>query len=161
VAVEIDPVLAEKARGCLAGRNNITVTVADAGLWPKAATDRVYVSFAVSAPMPPWIERLKENGRLVLPLGVPERDNPRLSHGEAFLFERRAAGFRASRLCSVAFVHGEGLTQPGNREDVERLRHALVVPGADAVRSLVWGRAADERRCWFRSRQWSLCYDPP
>ncbi|MGO4437251.1 protein-L-isoaspartate O-methyltransferase family protein [Rhizobium sp. RAF56] len=161
-AIEIDPLLADKARTCLADRQNIRVMAADAGLWPEEATDRIYVSFAGSAPMPLWIERLAPGARLVLPLGVPDADYgfPRFSHGEAFMFERRQEGFSASRLCSVAFVQGEGLTQPGNRGDLERLRQALSSPGADAVRSLVWGREADERRCWFWSPQWSLCYDP-
>lgn len=160
-AIEIDPALAERAEACLGDRPNVAVVVADAGLWPETAVNRIYVSFAVSAPMPPWIERLAPGGRLVLPLGVPDSDwNPRFSHGEAFLFERRAEGFAASRLCSVAFVHGEGLTQSHDRGEIERLRAALRSPGADAVRSLIWGEAAGDRRCWFRSPAWSLCYDP-
>lgn len=160
-AIEIDPVLAGRAKTCLASRTNVTVTAADAGLWPETAVDRVYVSFAVSAPLPAWIERLEPDGRLVLPLGVPDTEwNPRFSHGEAFLFERQPKGFAAKWLCSVAFVHGEGLTQPADRGEVQRLRTALQTPGVEAVRSLIWGRATDERRCWFRSATWGLCYDP-
>ena len=164
-AVEIDPVLGRMARENLSAWPNVEVIVGDGGDWPRAAVDRVYVNFAVTAPPEPWIERLAPGGRLVFPLGVPGRarlpGGPRHStQGGAFLIERGDGGFPARHLGAAYFVHAEG--DPGHADDAEtaRLDRAFRSGGIEFVKSLAWRRPAETGRCWFWSPAWSLSYDP-
>ena len=164
-AIEIDPVLGQIARAALADRPNVTLIAGDAAAWPRDEVDRVYVNFAVTAPLAPWIERLAPAGRLVFPLGVPgEPDRPagpRVSrHGAVFLIERRGDGFAASLVCLAYFIHAEGGAAASDGAVADRLRRAFRSGDAASVKSLVWRRPAKADRCWFRSPDWSLSYDP-
>lgn len=164
-AVELDPVLADMARDNLADRPNVDVVVDDGGNWPRAAVDRIYVNFAVTAPAAAWIDQLARNGRMVLPLGVPGEPRrpagPRFSrHGGAFVIECRQGGFAASYIGPAYFIHGEGAVGGSGDGACDRLQRAFRSGGMEFVRSLVWQQPTDANRCWFWSGDWSLSYDP-
>ena len=164
-AVEIDPVLGRIARGALRDRPNVALNVGDAAAWPRDDADRVYVNFAVTAPLAPWVERLAPAGRLVLPLGVPGEPTrptgPRFAHhGAAFLIARQGGGFAASLVCPAYFVHAEGGAAAIDGATLDRLRRAFRSGNAASIKSLVWRRPARADRCWFCSPDWSLSYDP-
>ena len=161
-AVEIDQDLGRIARGALGDRPNVTLIVGDAAAWPRDDADRVYVNFAVTAPLAPWIERLAPDGRLVFPLGVPggptRPTGPRFSrHGAAFVVARQGDGLAASLVCPAYFIHAEG--GPAAGDDFDRLRRAFCSGDPASVKSLVWRRPARADRCWFSSPDWSLSYD--
>ncbi len=164
IAIEIDPVLGRMASETLRELPNVEVRIDDGGGWPRNEADHVYVNFAVTAPPAPWIERLSPNGRLVIPLGVPGKPGrpagPRFSsHGGAFLITRREGGFAASHIGAAFFVHAEGDPAPVDDAAVGRLQNAFRSGSVEFVRSLVWKREAEARRCWFWSPDWSLSYD--
>jgi protein-L-isoaspartate(D-aspartate) O-methyltransferase len=84
ITFEIDPVLAEWARGTLAAESNVKVVEADAVSnsqeWRGAR--KVVVTFAVDAWPPAWLEALPEAGRIVAPVGKGDQ--------RLLLAERRA-----------------------------------------------------------------------
>jgi protein-L-isoaspartate(D-aspartate) O-methyltransferase len=163
VAVEFDPVLAERARANLADRPNVTVISGDGAEWPREAVDGVYVNFAVTRPAEAWIERLQPGGRLVFPLGVPRpKPSPwggtHALHGAGLCVTRQAGGFAVRWLGPAYFVCAEGrLSQPGPEQ--EALKASFERGGIEFVRSLVWRENALPGRCWFTGSGWALCYD--
>ncbi|WP_210331028.1 protein-L-isoaspartate O-methyltransferase family protein [Microvirga terrestris] len=163
LAVEFDPVLAERARDNLADRSNVTVVQGDGAEWPQEDVDAVYVNFAVERPAEAWIERLKPNGRLIFPLGVPRPKPSPLGgthslYGAGLYVTRKKAGFAVRWLGHVSFVCAEGrLSQPG--EDRRELQAAFESGGMEFVRSMVWRESASPGRCCFTGAGWALSYD--
>lgn len=162
-AVEFDPALAELARGNLSDRSNVTVIEGDGAEWPREAVDAVYVNVAVGRPADGWIEHLRPNGRLVLPLGVPRpKPSPwggiHSLHGAGLCVTRNTGGFAARWLGPVSFVCAEGRLSPAGAER-EALQAAFERGGIEFVRSLIWKESAAPGRCWFTGSRWALCYD--
>jgi protein-L-isoaspartate(D-aspartate) O-methyltransferase len=163
LAVEFDPALAERARDNLADFSNVTVVQGDGAEWPNEDVDAVYVNFAVERPAESWIERLKPNGRLIFPLGVPRpKPSPwggtHSLYGAGLCVTRKSTGLAVQWLGHVSFVCAEGrLSQPG--KDRQALQAAFETGGMEFVRSLVWRESAPPGRCCFTGSGWALSYD--
>jgi protein-L-isoaspartate(D-aspartate) O-methyltransferase len=75
VSIERHSELADGARAVLErlGYSNVTVVTGDGTLgWPDAAPyDAIVVAAAAPRVPDPWLEQLKDGGRLVMPLGTP------------------------------------------------------------------------------------------
>jgi protein-L-isoaspartate(D-aspartate) O-methyltransferase len=75
VSIERHPELADGARDVLQrlGYSNVSVVIGDGTLgWPDAAPyDAIVVAAAAPRVPLPWLEQLKDGGRLVMPLGTP------------------------------------------------------------------------------------------
>lgn len=163
LAVEIDPVLAARARDALSGRANVEVLVPEPDWRPEGEAEAIYVNFGVAALAASWIEALAPEGRLLFWLGAPGKPvapgGPRFARrGGAFLVERRGERYAASEICPASFIVGEGF--PVDPEAARRLDEAFRAGGAEFVRSLIWRRPADPGRCWFAAPDWALSYDP-
>ncbi len=88
--IEFDPELAARAKANFAGRPNVEILAGDGATVPFDPADVIYVNAGATRPAPAWLDRLKEGGRLVLPLttakgfganrpaedGVPRRSVP-------------------------------------------------------------------------------------
>ncbi len=164
LAIEYDPDLAERARANLAERNNVAVLQDDGALWPRDATDCIYVNFAVTRPADAWIEKLVPGGRLVFPLGVPGplppgQSGQRSTHGAGFLIERRDCGFAARSLGPAFFVWAAATLASATDEAV--LRTAFERGGTDGVKSFIWKQPFEPEHCWFATPDWALCYNEP
>ncbi len=76
ITFEIDPALAAWARRTLSSEANVTVVEGDAvksaARWEAAR--KVVATFAVEAIPAEWLARLPEGGKLVAPVGGPDRD---------------------------------------------------------------------------------------
>lgn len=168
-AVEIDPLLtgiaARALPRALPDGPTVDIVTGDGTLWPDAETDIVYVSFGIAAPAAPWLDRLAIGGRLLFPLCVP-RGHVSASHawhgaeGVGLLIERTATGFAARTLEHCSFVYAEGAVATPH-VDCDLLEQAFRRGGWAHVASLVRGPDADPARCWYKARDWALCYDPP
>ena len=163
LAVEFDPVLAERARDNLADLPNVTVVQGDGAEWPREDVDAVYVNFATERPAEAWIDHLRPEGRLIFPLGVPRlKPSPgggtHSLYGAGLCVTRKKAGLAVRWLGQVSFVCAEGrLSQPG--EERQALQAAFEGGGMEFVRSLVWREAALPGRCCFTGSGWALSYD--
>jgi len=68
VASEIDADLAARARANLSDYANVEVHTADGGEFDPGECDAMLINAGVTHPHPLWLERLREGGRLVLPI---------------------------------------------------------------------------------------------
>lgn len=70
VSSEIDPGLAQRAKDNLSIYSNVTVHAADGAEFDPGTCDGILVNAGVTHPLPLWLDRLREKGRLVLPLTI-------------------------------------------------------------------------------------------
>jgi protein-L-isoaspartate(D-aspartate) O-methyltransferase len=117
-AYEIEPHLAEIARGNLAGLGQVRVYAQSGVGVPLPHADIVYVSAGVAAPDPGWLRALRLGARLVFPW------QPDTSGGVALLVRRVPEGFAAEPFMHVAFVDcvGAGIAEARPRMTAPRAR---------------------------------------
>jgi protein-L-isoaspartate(D-aspartate) O-methyltransferase len=102
--------LAERAKGCLARFDQVTVHAESgvAAMLPEA--DVVYVNASATAPDPAWLRALKPGGRLIFPWQPsPERG------GVALQVTRLPGGFRADPTMAVGFIPCIGAQEEATR----------------------------------------------
>jgi len=71
VASELNPQLADRAKNNLSAYSNVTVHAGDGAALDPGVCDGIFVNAGVTHPLPLWLDRLEEGGRLVLPLTTP------------------------------------------------------------------------------------------
>jgi protein-L-isoaspartate(D-aspartate) O-methyltransferase len=148
-AVEIDAVLAQRAHAALAPWPRVKVRCGDGAAISLAPADAIFVSAGATHPLPAWLDALKPDGRLLLPL-TTSRDGP----GAMLLVTRRAAGGLAARfLCQVGFVDFAGAREP---EVSRALAAALRRDRGAGLRSLRRDPHAEEDSCWLHGTDWCL-----
>ena len=154
-AIEFDAELAARAMANLAQAPHVRVVHGDGtrGLFEPAHV--IYVNAGATRPADIWLDRLKEGGRLILPLtadGFPNRD---VRHGAVFRIERRGPEFFARRISGVAIFPCEG----GRDEASEQaLAAAFDKGGAERVTRLYRRDDLPEDQCWLRAPGWCLAY---
>lgn len=70
VAIDARPDLAPRARENLSGYAHVVVDTGDAAEFDPGACDAMLINAGVTHPQPIWLERLREGGRLFMPLTV-------------------------------------------------------------------------------------------
>lgn len=68
VGLELQPDLAARAKTNLASYANVTVEAGDGAEFDPGECDALFVNCGVTHPQTKWLERLREGGRLVVPL---------------------------------------------------------------------------------------------
>jgi protein-L-isoaspartate(D-aspartate) O-methyltransferase len=116
-AIEFDGELAARATANFAQTPHVHVVHGDGTRIVFEPVDIIYVDAGATRPADAWLDRLKEGGRLILPLttdGFPNRD---VRRGVVFRIERGGPGFfarpdlRGRRSFPVRAV----VTRPANR----------------------------------------------
>ncbi len=130
-AIEIDPELARRARDNLADRPNVTLLTGDgAALSPAPApgqVDVIIVNAGVTHPLPAWLDALRPNGRMLLPLTTDRAD------GIVLRIERHDENFAARSISGVRIYPCAGARDPAAERALIR---ALARGGAHFIRSL-------------------------
>ncbi|MGH7110584.1 MAG: protein-L-isoaspartate O-methyltransferase family protein [Stellaceae bacterium] len=154
-AIEFDPDLAARAAANLASMSHVRVIAGDGTRLAFGPADVIYVNAGATRPADPWLDGLKEGGRLILPLtahGFPETDARR---GTVFRIERRGGEFLARRASAIAVFPCEG----GRDEASEKaLAAAFDRGGAEQVTRLYRRGDLPEEECWLRAPGWCLAY---
>jgi protein-L-isoaspartate(D-aspartate) O-methyltransferase len=75
IACEVDSGLAVRAAANLAGYRHVTVHAGDGAALDPGACDAMFINAGVTHPHRPWLERLKEGGRIMLPVTFVMGDN--------------------------------------------------------------------------------------
>jgi protein-L-isoaspartate(D-aspartate) O-methyltransferase len=157
IAIEIDPILAARAKDNLAAAwPQATVVTADGFLFqPDRLADAVVVNAGVTHLSSVWLDALAaENGRLLVPLTNADRWG-------GFLMITRQAG---DPHCSAArFVGRVGIIPcVGGRDPAaeERLTAALARSDFTAIRSLRRPPDAPDETCWLAGEGWWLSTAP-
>jgi protein-L-isoaspartate(D-aspartate) O-methyltransferase len=145
-AVEIDPVLAARARENLAAWPQVDVISGDGRSADAGAIDAVIVFAGCTHPSPHWLDQLTEGGRLLMPLTDES--------WSGFLLRaiRRGRGFDASSIGGVRIFPCSG----GRDEAAaQRLQGALkaLAPGKIPIQALHVGEPApaDLERVWYQA----------
>lgn len=160
-AIEFEPDLAQRLTANVAERGHIQVIQGDGGTVPFDAADVIYVNAGATHPAPSWLDRLKEGGRLILPLTTNEgflgRDPSKVhKRGAIFLVTRRGAEFEARWISAVAIYPCQGM-----RDDA--CERALVQAfEKDDLHRVTRLRRTDEwadDACWLKAPGWCLTYE--
>jgi protein-L-isoaspartate(D-aspartate) O-methyltransferase len=160
-AIEFDAVLAERARHNLASLPNVCVLQGDGCTVPFDAADVVYVNAGATRPAEPWLDGLKDGGRLIIPLTSDRgfRHNvppvPIEKRGAVFRVERQSAGYLARWISPVAIIPCEGAREPASEAALDA---ALQKGGWERVTRLYRNEEVPEDRGWLRAPGWTLAY---
>jgi len=154
-AIEYDPELAALSARNLRDRRNVRVVQGDGTKADFAPADVIYVNAGATAPRPHWLDRLKQGGRLILPLtaaGFPMADS---RHGAVFLIQRGDDGYAARRVSAVAIFPCAGGRDPDSEA---ALSAAFEHGGAENVTRLYRRDDLPAEQVWLRGEGWCLAY---
>lgn len=164
-AIELDPLLAARAEVNLQAFKQVTLLQGDGAKIDFEPADVIYVNAGVTHPIKEWIDRLRDGGRMILPLtthqgfsggGVvkPDGEKPIERRGAVFRLRRDGDDFQANWISPVAVFP----CVSGRDEEAEvRLSAALDRGGWEKVTRFYRGNAMpDEADCWLRTKDWCL-----
>lgn len=157
-AIEFDPGLAARAAANFADRSQVRVVEGDGTRIGFDPADVIYINAGATRPADPWLDRLTEGGRLILPLTAQNDQHGEARRGAVFRIERRGEEFLARRISGVAIFPCEG----GRDGASEKALAAAFDRGGegDAGRVTRLYRRDDlpEEDCWLRAPGWCLAY---
>ena len=110
VATEIDPYLSERARENLSAYANVEVHAVDGAEFDPGECDAMLINAGVTHPHPMWLDRLREGGRLVLPITVATSET--LGAGLMTKIVRWPNGFSAHGLTPVGIYSCKSVRDP-------------------------------------------------
>jgi protein-L-isoaspartate(D-aspartate) O-methyltransferase len=159
-AIELDPGLATRAKANFSQYPNVRVVQGNGTLVSFDPADVIYVNAGATRPVDPWLDGLKEGGRLILPLTtLPAKDRGEIQRrGGVFRIERRDSEFFARWICWIAIFPCEGAREPASEA---ALAEALEKGGWERVTRLYRHDNMPEERCWLRASGWCLTHDFP
>jgi protein-L-isoaspartate(D-aspartate) O-methyltransferase len=159
--IEYDPELAARAKANLAPFPNVEVIEGDGGLVAFDAADVIYVNAGCTRPADSWLDRLKDGGRLILPMtsdqGFGAKSPTKIaSAGAVFRIERRGDDYFATWISAVAIF-----PCAGSRDEVSEraLAKAFAKKGWDRVTRLYRHQKIPAKRCWVQGDGWCLAYE--
>lgn len=144
--VDVDDDLVEGARAHLddAGYGDVTVVLGDGGYgYPRHAPyDRIILTVGAADVLPAWVEQLRPDGLLVLPIQLGAgmysaalrklRDGTLISESLVPCGFIRLRGVFASAEREVRLGYWTAHVEPGPRLDPEKIADLLALPGDDA-----------------------------
>jgi protein-L-isoaspartate(D-aspartate) O-methyltransferase len=108
--LELQPELAGRAKENLASHANVRVEAGDGATFDPGECEAMLINCGVTHPQPLWLDRLRDGGRLVLPLTMAM--NPTIGHGVMTKIVRNGAAFAAELVSPVAIYSGGSLRDP-------------------------------------------------
>jgi protein-L-isoaspartate(D-aspartate) O-methyltransferase len=100
VGIEVHPDLATCAKENLSCYPNVTVHAGDGAVFDPGACDAMLINAGVTHPSPLWLDRLREGGRLIVPLTMGA--TPTLGVGVMTRINRERGGLSAQIVTSLA-----------------------------------------------------------
>jgi len=110
VAIDAEADLAARARENLSGYPNVTVAHADGATFDPGMCDAMLINAGVTHPHGLWLDRLREGGRLAVPLTIAA--TPKIGQGIMARIERRGDGYAASIASMLAIYSAASLRAP-------------------------------------------------
>jgi protein-L-isoaspartate(D-aspartate) O-methyltransferase len=152
--IEFDAGLAARAAQNLAPWPQVTIHNGDGCTFPFDPADAIYVSAGATHPADSWLDRLKQSGRLVVPL-TSTAEFAGFPMGGVFRIERRGEEFLAGCVSPTAFYPCEGCRDEASGA---ALAAAFRKGGVERVTRLVRHGNLPQPACWLRTPTWSLIY---
>jgi protein-L-isoaspartate(D-aspartate) O-methyltransferase len=142
IAFEVDADLAARSRGNLAGLPNAEVVDGDGGEHDFGPADAILVNAGATHPRRIWLDSLRPNGRLVLPLTALNRT------GWVLKVVNRDHRYAAQFISSISIFPCVGAR---DADTARLLGEAFMSGGWAAVRSLRRDTHQIEPTCWLHS----------
>lgn len=159
-AIEFELELAARAKANLNPYGNVSVVQGDGSSVDFDAADVIYLNAGATRPADIWLDRLKDGGRLVLPLTTDlgfTKSNWSNMHrrGAVFLITRSGGEFHAQWISPVAIFPCEGMR---DAESETALAAAFESGEHKRVTRLYRTDDVPTERCWVRAPGWCLAY---
>jgi protein-L-isoaspartate(D-aspartate) O-methyltransferase len=110
VGIDANADLAARAKQNLASYPNVTAHAANGATFDPGDCDAILINAGVTHPAPLWLDRLRDRGRLVLPITMAA--SPTLGQGIMLKITRNAATFTTETVTMLAIFSGIGLRDP-------------------------------------------------
>jgi protein-L-isoaspartate(D-aspartate) O-methyltransferase len=147
-AIEYDPNLAARLAVNFAGQPNVCAVHGDGSKIDSAPADVIYVNAGATRPVDLWLDRLKDGGRLILPLTMDKE-----ARGAWFRIERCGDGFIAKWISAADLFPCQGAR---DAESERALVAAFEKGGWDRVTRLFRRGDVPEDQCWLKGPDWCL-----
>jgi protein-L-isoaspartate(D-aspartate) O-methyltransferase len=131
VALELQSDLAARAKENLAPYTNVDVQQGDGAAFDPGPCDAMFVNCGVTHPQTIWLERLRDQGRLVVPFTMAL--NPQTGQGVMTKILREPAGYSAAMVNPVGIFSGGSLRDPALEP---LMRKALTTGGLLKLKSV-------------------------
>jgi protein-L-isoaspartate(D-aspartate) O-methyltransferase len=160
--IEFEPMLAQRSRANLSAFPNVTVVEGDGAAAPFEPADVIYVNAGATRPADNWLDRLRDGGRMILPLTTNKgfdqfgrAPHEMVSQGAVLRIERRGEDFFVKWISAVAIFPCAGA-----RDEVseQALAKALAQGRFNEVTRLYRHENVPEADCWLKAPGWSLAY---
>jgi protein-L-isoaspartate(D-aspartate) O-methyltransferase len=125
VGVEIDPELAARARRNLNPWLNATAICADGCEFATETFDAIFVNAGATEVLPNWLDSLRNEGRLLMPLTV-DVPMPNVGLGNMLLIVRGAESYAATFVSPVGIFHCAGARTADGNDLLVCFRHGCV-----------------------------------
>jgi protein-L-isoaspartate(D-aspartate) O-methyltransferase len=160
-AIEFEPDLAAQARANLSDYPNVSVIEGDGSAVPFDDADIIYVNAGATRPADIWLDRLKDGGRLILPLTTNtgfNSNNPAnfQRSGGVLRIERSGEDFLARFISGVTIYPCQGMRDEASER---ALAEALAKDGREKVTRLYRRDDLPEEQCFLRAPGWSLAFE--
>ncbi len=143
-AIEVDTELAARARESLTAWRNVDMHAGDGGEFDPGPVDAIFVNAGVTHPHPLWLDRLRDGGRLLIPLTFDVGGG--IGKGVMMLVKREASHF-AARFLTLVMIYSS--TSVRDVEIDAALMKQLGSPKLFSVQSLRTDAHEAEETCWL------------
>jgi len=160
-AVEFDSGLAGRLAANFAGQPHVRSLRGDGAEIEFDPADVIYVNAGATRPADIWLDRLKDGGRLILPLtsdkgfGENPENIPIQRRGAVFRIERHGVEYLAKWISAVAIFPCEGAR---DIESERALAAAFEKGGWERVTRLYRSGDLPDAQCWLKGPDWALAY---
>ncbi len=158
--IELEPDLAARARDYLSAYSSVEIIEGDGTAVPFELADVIYVNAGATRPADIWLDRLKDGGRLVLPLttddGFAMLGRGSRPRGAVFLITREGSEFSARSVSGVAIYPCAGVRDAKSEKAL-----AIAFANGDLRRVSRFYRTSEipDEQCWLKGDGWCLAYD--
>ncbi len=160
--IEFEPTLAQRSRENLGGYSNVTIVEGDGATAAFDPADVIYVNAGATRPADNWLDRLRDGGRMILPLTTDKgfdqfgrAPHEMVAQGAVLRIERRGDDFFAKWISAVAIFPCVGAR---DEESEKALAKALASGRLNEVTRLYRHENVADEDCWLKAPGWSLAY---
>ena len=155
LGIEIDPLLAMRARENLAYLTQVEVVCSDATSLGLTEADAIFVNAGVTDIKRSWLDSLAKGGRLLIPLTTQfeKAEDMDIGLGKLLKLISGQSGLAAEFISSVGIFHCVGARDPNN---AEALKASLSRGGSERVRSLRMDEHDGNGTCWLHTDAFCL-----
>lgn len=155
-AIEVDADLAARARQNLPPWPNVDLHTGDGGEFDPGPADAIFINAGVTHPHALWLDRLKDGGRLLVPLTFDVGGG--IGKGVMMLVKREGGRYSARLLTLVMIYSSSSVRDAGINA---ALGKQIASPKVFAVQSLRRDPHAEEETCWLHGKDFCFSQQAP